>query len=44
MQLLDHKDLQTIANAADGCPLHKQTSNDERRQQDLQIWAAHCSK
>src|SRR5271170_997217 len=37
MQLLDGKDLQTITQAADGYPLPKQTSNDERREKDLQI-------
>jgi hypothetical protein len=37
MQLLDHRDLHTITQAADGNPLHKQTSNDERRAGDLQI-------
>jgi hypothetical protein len=37
MQLLNHKDLHTITQAADGHPLHKQTSNDERSTNDLQI-------
>jgi hypothetical protein len=37
MQLLNHKDLHTITQAADGNPLHKQTSNDERSTKDLQI-------
>jgi hypothetical protein len=40
MQLPDHKDLQTITQAADDNPLHKQTSNDGRRDKDLQIGAA----
>jgi hypothetical protein len=39
MQLPDHKDLQTGTQAADGHPPPKQTSNDERRQQDLQMTA-----
>jgi hypothetical protein len=37
MQLLNHKVLHTITQAADGNPLHKQTSNDERSTKDLQI-------
>src|SRR5580698_9575324 len=39
MQLLNHKDLHTITQVVDGNPLHKQTSNDERSQNDLQIGA-----
>src|SRR5580704_7358506 len=34
MQLLDHKDLRTEAQAADRYPLPEQTSNDARREQD----------
>jgi len=44
MQLLDHKDLHTIAQATDSNPLPKQTSNDERREEDLQIEAAREQK
>src|SRR5580692_184754 len=44
MQLLDHKDLHTITQAADGNPLHEQTSNNARRARDLQIEAARPSE
>src|SRR5580658_9143595 len=37
MQLLNHQNLQTRMQAADGCPRSEQTSNDERRSEDLQI-------
>jgi hypothetical protein len=40
MQLLVHSDLQTKTLAADGYPPPKQTSNDERREKDLQIGIA----
>jgi len=43
MQLLNHKDLQTT-QAADGHPLHKQTSNDERITKDLQIRPARLAR
>jgi len=39
MQLLTHKHLHTITQAADGNPLHKQTSNHARSTKDLQIGA-----
>jgi hypothetical protein len=39
MQLLDHKDLQTEARAADRSPQPEQTSNDARSEKDLQIGA-----
>jgi hypothetical protein len=44
MQLPNHKDLQTGTQAADGHQPPKQTSNDERRQQDLQIAAVRLQK
>jgi hypothetical protein len=44
MQLPNHKDLQTGTQAADGHLPPKQTSNDERRQQDLQIAAVRLQK
>jgi hypothetical protein len=44
MQLLDDRDLQTPAQAADSYRLPRQTSNDERRTQDLQIGSAHPQK
>jgi hypothetical protein len=44
MQLLDDRDLQTPARAADGYRLPRQTSNDERRAGDLQIGPANRKK
>jgi hypothetical protein len=40
MQLLDDKDLRATRPAADGYPQPGQTSNNERREKDLQIGAA----
>src|SRR5579864_6551904 len=44
MPLLDHQDLQTITLAAESHPLPEQTSNDERRERDLQMQAATIAK
>jgi hypothetical protein len=37
IQLPNHKDLQTEVRATDSYPLLEQTSNDARRERDLQI-------